>query len=256
MPTNFVQVAGTTRAAWLATVRPAHARSPRVLHLHRAVADFGDLGEARLSEREREELAAWRNENRRRAWLLGRTLAKELIAELLAESPEEQARQSGQIEILSRDAEGRVNRPRIWCDGVERPWSLSISHCERGVLAALTATPHVALGVDLAGGETFSDSFVDLWFTPAERAWFHDTQCQGTARFIWAAKEAMYKAANDGESFVPRDVEVLADGRCTYRGAPLPDCRLRSWTLDDHLAVSATVRSSRNLNSISSHTKR
>ena len=87
----------------------------------------------------------------------------------------------------------------------------------------------------------FSDGFVGLWFTPLEQCWFHETQSPGIASFIWAAKEALYKACNQGESFAPRDVEVLPDGRCSYRQSPLPSCRLQSWTADGHLAVLAAV---------------
>ena len=245
MSTSPAEVASTTSAE--------HAL-PGVQHRYRAVADFHPLGLAWLGHRERAELAAWRDADRRRAWLVGRTIGKTLVARRMAKLPTPQAIEPSQIEILSRDAEGRVNRPRIWCDGIEKPWSLSISHSQRGVLAAFTAATDVALGVDLADCGTFGDGFVDLWFTPAERAWFHETQCTSTARFIWAAKEALYKACNDGESFTPRDVEVLPDGRCSYHETPLAGCRLRSWRVDGHLAVLATVHSTRNSDSISSTT--
>jgi phosphopantetheinyl transferase len=189
-----------------------------------------------LSARERAELGSWRDARRRTAWMLSRLLAKQLIGEVAGGDlrPE-------RIEILSRDAAGRVNRPRVLCDGALAPWSLSISHSQRGVLAALSIDRHVSLGVDLADCEAFSDGFVETWFTPKERHWFHETQSPGIACFIWAAKEALYKACNRGEAFAPRDVEVLADGQCRYRRTPLADCRLQSWTVDHQLAVLATV---------------
>jgi phosphopantetheinyl transferase len=193
------------------------------------------LGEAWLGRRERAELAAWRDPRRRGAWLLGRILAKQLVADAYG------GLELQQIEILSRDSLGRVNRPVVWLDGVEQPGSLTISHSHRGALAALDTSGNVVLGADLADSGTFSDGFVELWFTPPERRWFQETQSSGIACFIWAAKEALYKACNRGESFAPRDVEVLPDGRCSYRHAPLAGCRLQSWTVDGHLAVLAAV---------------
>ena len=160
---------------------------------------------------------------------------------MLDQSPAERSVGRERIEILSRNAEGRVSRPCLWRDGVEQSWSMSISHSDRGVLVALTADAGTSLGVDLADCNAFSDGFVDLWFTPAERAWFHETQCPDIACFIWAAKEALYKACNEGESFAPRDVEILPDGRYTYRNIALTDCRLQSYTIDGQLAVLATV---------------
>jgi phosphopantetheinyl transferase len=213
--------------------------SPRVYTRYRPSDHLellgGPLGDSWLTRGERAELAAWRDERRRRAWLLGRWCAKQLIAEMVGDLRAER------IEILSRDAAGRVNRPRVWCDGVAQSWSLSISHSHRGVLAALATDPALSVGVDLADCETFSDGFVDLWFTPGERNWFHETQSSSIACFIWAAKEALYKACNHGEGFAPRDVEVLADGKCSYRRLPLADSRLQFWTIDSHLAVLATV---------------
>ncbi len=197
-----------------------------------------------LSDREQAELATWRDPGRRTAWLVGRTLAKQLVADRET-APSGDAGATPRIDILSRDEAGRVNRPRIWCDGVARPWSLSISHTRRGVLAVLSTATGVALGVDLTEADSFSDRFVGLWFTPAERAWFGETQSTTTGQFIWAAKEAIYKACNTGESFAPRDVEVRADGRCRYRDTWRDDCRLQSWNLDGQLAVLAVARSQR-----------
>jgi 4'-phosphopantetheinyl transferase EntD len=229
-----------------ATAARAQAAVPRVLRRYAAFEDFEslerELGEDWLSAREQAELAAWRNARRRRAWLLARMLGKQLVADALREPGHARGAEARRIEILSRDAAGQVNRPRIWRDGVEQPWSLSISHSARGALAALACSELVAVGVDVADVETFSDGFVDLWFTPAERAWFHETQSPGIACFIWAAKEALYKACNDGERFAPREIEVLADGRCRYRTTALADCRLQSWTIDSQLAVLAMVR--------------
>jgi phosphopantetheinyl transferase len=84
---------------------------------------------------------------------------------------------------------------------------------------------------------------VDLWFTPVEKAWYRDAGAVHIGAYIWAAKEAIYKATNAGESFAPRDVEIRSDGQCHYRNLPLANCQLKSWSVDGHLAVLAIVRS-------------
>jgi phosphopantetheinyl transferase len=189
-----------------------------------------------LSVREQAELRTWRDAGRRRAWLRGRALAKQLIADHLAPGAA-----GSTIEILSRDTDGRVNRPRVSWNGVERGWSLSISHTDRGVLAAICERSDVLLGVDVAVSRPLPASLSQLWFTQAERAWVAEARSSGIACFIWSAKEALYKACNRGESFDPRQVEVLPHGRGTYGGAALQDLRLRSWTVDGHVAVMASL---------------
>ena len=202
-----------------------------------ASADVIDaLGDACLGPREQVELAAWRDAGRRRAWLRGRVLAKQLIAACQATSAAPPV-----IEILSRDAAGRVNRPRVSVDGVARPWSLSISHTDRGVLAAVCLRPAHVLGVDLAPAADLHDGLLRVWFTPAERRWVERTCSSAIACFIWSAKEALYKACNRGESFDPRAVEIRSHGEASYRRRPISDIRLRSWTVDGHVAVMASV---------------
>jgi phosphopantetheinyl transferase len=189
-----------------------------------------------LAAEERAELGWWRDRSRRRASLAGRMLTKELVAYHAGATYRRE-----EIEILSRDETSRGKRPRIRCRGVEHPWSLSISHSDGGVLAALCVTDSVRVGVDLARTSGLSEGFVRLWFTPAEQAWLRETDCSSIAGFIWAAKEAVYKACNNGESFSPRDVEVLPHERCSYRQLPLRDYSLRSWSIDGHIAVMVTV---------------
>lgn len=155
------------------------------------------------------------------------------------------------IEILSLNGKQRGSRPRILCDGAEQPWSLSVSHTHRGVLAALCTKEGVSVGVDVAAAKSFSDGFVRLWFTPAEKDWLRDAQSSAIACFIWAAKEAIYKACNDGESFAPRNIEVLPNGQCSYQQVPLRDHNLQSWSIDGQIAVMVTVTIARNITSSS-----
>ncbi len=194
-----------------------------------------------LSPREANELAQWRDENRRRSWLLSRIVGKRLVAEAAGAYPRD-------IEILSRDVQGRVNRPLLWNAGARLPWSLSISHTERGVLVALAATEHASIGVDLALDDSFSPRIADLWFTPAEQSWYREANSRNIGATIWAAKEALYKIISNGESFAPRAFEILANGQCRHRGVLLADCRLQSWSIDGHLAVLAVLPANRTSN--------
>jgi phosphopantetheinyl transferase len=188
-----------------------------------------------LAPAELAELATWHDASRRRAWLAGRKLAKELIAEQAGEES------LSAIEILSLDDGGRPTRPRIRHGQSLLPWSLSISHTGRGVLVALATDENLSIGIDLSAGKTFSEGFLRLWFTPDEQQWIASTGNVGMASFIWGAKEAIYKACNQGESFAPRAVEVHSDGRAHYRQVSLTGIHLRSWNIDSQLAVLAVV---------------
>jgi len=201
-------------------------------------AEIASLADDWLSERELRELSTRSDAARRGDWLRGRLLGKSLIAERSGDQLQD-------IEILSIDADGKVNRPRVFAGGVEQPWSLSISHTERGVLAALSTEPGVTLGVDVVPCQPLSAGFGRLWFTAAEQYWIERTGSPGIACFIWGAKESLYKALNRGESFAPLQFEVLPDGTCRYRNQLLTNVRLRSWHLDGHVAVLASAYSAR-----------
>jgi len=225
------------------SARPHAARtSPaRVERRYAPLADAPAVHELEsgLATGELAELATWRDASRRRAWLLGRKLAKELIAAQVGNQP------AAAIEILSRDADGRPTRPRIRVGGQALPWSLSISHTERGVLAVLAPTEGVSIGVDLSTTRTFTDGFLRMWFTGAEQEWIASTENVAMASFIWSAKEAIYKACNQGESFAPRAVELFSDGRASYQQLPIDAIELRSWNIDTQLAVLAIVGTAR-----------
>jgi 4'-phosphopantetheinyl transferase EntD len=208
--------------------------SARTLHsLEKQVAENW------LSQREQAELALWRDARRRQAWTWGRLLAKQMIL------PRSGAKSPGEIEILSRDAAGQVNRPVVYHAGRPTDWSLSITHTERGVLAALGDDPHTSLGVDATPSDAVSAAVVRRWFTPAEQRWLARSQSAEIGCFIWAAKEALYKACNRGEGFNPGEIEILSHGESKYRGESLSQVSLRSWRIDGHIAVLAAVGAGR-----------
>ncbi len=199
-----------------------------------------------LTLAERDELARWHDTRRRQSWLRGRMLAKQLIAAVGGAKPANRepgttVLENSDIEILSRDAAGRVNRPLVACQGRPRECSLSISHTTRGVLVAYSLQRAVCLGVDAALCGEVPPSVIRSWFTTAEQEWLARSQSAPIGCFVWAAKEALYKACNRGEGFDPRAVEILPHARATYRGQPLPGLRLRSRLIDGHIAVMAAI---------------
>jgi 4'-phosphopantetheinyl transferase EntD len=179
-----------------------------------ALLDSGNEAESeqRLSPAEREVLKRLKDPRRRRTWLWGRLCLKELILSGIRESrwggPSPRA---DRIEIHSLDILDRPTRPRVIIDGRLQPWNVSIAHTERSVLAALSFAVEMSVGVDLTTVSGLSGGFRELWLTAAERRWCDAGSDPFLASTLWAVKEAMYKAVNRGESFVPAAIEVARD---------------------------------------------
>jgi len=168
--------------------------------------------ECRLTSRERRVYDGLGDARRREQWMAGRLLAKRLLLEQLAWHrigvPPAGYRQ---IEIDSGQAGGRRYPPRVQVAGELIPWSLSISHTRRGVLVALATGRGTRIGVDLVEPAAYGEGFASLWFTPAEQRWLQRHDGGHWTATLWAAKEAVYKAASRGESFAPRRIEILPD---------------------------------------------
>ena len=131
-----------------------------------APRNFDSLGWLNLAERI--ELDRLSHELRRRQWLIGRWLAKQLIQRAAGA-------ELSDIRILARDERGRGVRPQLRVAGQMLPWSVSISHSDRAVLVALAASDAQMVGVDLADLRPArvprSDAgFRRLWFTADEQA--------------------------------------------------------------------------------------
>ncbi len=195
--------------------------------------------DAMLSANERLALNLLHAPSRRRNWLAGRILAKQLILEH-AEVP---CRDARAIDIMSCDAFGRGHRPQIRVRGRVKPWCLSISHTSEAVLVALCTTPGVSIGVDLVKDEPLGPGFPKVWFDPSEQ-WAAASDATEVC-CLWAAKEAFYKAINRDDSFTPRAIHVrqLPDGdyTCVFRGVDMAGCcRVETWSCGNHLAALAT----------------
>jgi phosphopantetheinyl transferase len=178
------------------------------------------------------ERAAWgrlRDDRRKAAWAFGRLAAKRLLRAHLAD-----AVSLADICILPRIRHGR---PCPTLGDRPLPWNLSISHSDRFAAALLGTGP---VGVDVIRPFLPGEGFLGSWFTHREREWV------GTdVAVVWALKEAVYKAVNFGERFVPRAVEIRATcGRysCAYHGVTL-GLRLRVESIigtDEMVAVVTT----------------
>jgi phosphopantetheinyl transferase len=189
-----------------------------------------------LDPAERAEGDAWRDADRREEWLLGRLLARFAIA----------WKHPGlDVTILSRNEQSRGDRPRVLVDGNDPGWSLSISHTDRGLLVAFADDGRTEVGADLVLPERFAPSFLETWFTTDER---RDLVGAGDseAALVWAVKEAVYKACQQGEGFAPRRIEVVRlPGRkfaCRWFGTPLDEAaEIVPWTVDGQVAVHVVV---------------
>lgn len=212
----------------------------------------GSYGKAWLSDAERADSAGLHDSRRREAWLFGRLLSKQVIVSRMAALPgAREAVRPEHLQISSRDGLGRATRPRILLHGRLRDWSLSLAHSDQSVLVAFSEDPGVAVGVDVAPIQSPKAGFVDLWFTPWERAWAGEREDQAPRRLasLWAVKEAFYKAVNIGERFAPSRIEVRVDllGGYVVRcdgSWPGGICRVRVAATDGEVAAVVAVISS------------
>ncbi|HEX3727052.1 MAG TPA: 4'-phosphopantetheinyl transferase superfamily protein [Pirellulales bacterium] len=189
----------------------------------------------RLGDREHQEFERLRDPARRQQWMAGRWLAKRLLCEVGC------AEHGDEIEILTRDARGHGVRPRVLIRGREVVRSLSIAHTDHGVLVALASTDRLLIGADLAPSTIPADEgFCRLWFSSLERQWIDRDPAKRVA-LVWALKEAIYKAANAGQSWNPRQIEIrprdLQNFDASYRGLPLVELNIEFLSCEGQVAT-------------------
>ena len=195
-----------------------------------------------LSRRECRRLGFFGNVRRRHDWLAGRWLGKRLVLNQLDKS----AVALRDIDISSRDQWNRSVRPQVLVHRRRVPWSLSLSHNDLGVMAALNVCPDIHVGIDVVPVESYSFGLLRTWFTTDEQQRLHDASDRSVA-VTWATKEAVYKAVNVGESFMPRRFEITVsdegDVECRHNGHPLPNsCGLRAWDIHGQVASLCVAR--------------
>jgi phosphopantetheinyl transferase len=180
------------------------------------------------------EHALWeqlRHAERRATFLAGRILAKQMLNEYLSVAPAE-------IHIDSRSARaGHGERPAVLAGGRRLDWALSIAHTTRGVLVALGREPGVTLGVDLVARDE-PHAHIAWTLTPGER---RALAAGRSLEQLWAMKEAVYKACQQGEGFAPARIEVTPQISYRAPGATRVVRHLQSWRVDRHVAALAVA---------------
>jgi 4'-phosphopantetheinyl transferase EntD len=162
-----------------------------------------------LSPAEQDEFTRLRAARRRGEWLAGRWLIKGMLQRRVAEDSETTSRvELCEIEILSRDALGRGQPPRVVLAGRLLPWHLSLAHHSGIVWGAVSTDADLRVGIDVVPAEPIDLRADDLWFTPAELRWLRRSNDRLLGATLWSVKEAVYKATNRGEPFIPARIEV------------------------------------------------
>ena len=157
-----------------------------------------------LSEAERRECERYRDQSRLPA-MARRALAGERSA--LPSNSCLGPPSGGRLKFSPATAQGRAVRPLVQVEQKPQPWHVSISHSRRGVLVGVSLNPAIRVGVDLAEPEDLNPQSLVFWFSAKERRMLRTGDARQAAA-CWAVKEAVYKAVNTGESFVPRKFEV------------------------------------------------
>lgn len=184
------------------TPREAAARSRAWEYLTQSHRDL-PVGYGWLSAHEREVLAGLRFEQRRRAWLLGRWTAKQLIT---ARLPPHGRPPMARIEI---GAAGHGSR-EVLVDGV--PASLSISLSERADVAlCVVGGASAALGCDVAPVEPRDEALVRDYFTARELAFVGKApspERELLVTLVWSAKQSALMLLREGLGADSGAVEV------------------------------------------------
>lgn len=188
-----------------------------------------------LSPAERDCWQRFGSPVRKREWITGRIALKRLLKERFLVNGLELA----EIEIKSRDDQGKGIPPVVRAGHRERGWAMGLSHSRRGALAAVSECERIRIGVDLVDVADVRPRSLALWLSETERnALSADDPVE--IGFAWAAKEAAYKALCVTEPFQPRRIEVLGlDGSwsCRWQGRPIEGLRWHRMRLEGQLAV-------------------
>jgi 4'-phosphopantetheinyl transferase len=148
-----------------------------------------------LSPEERDCIATFGAENRRREFVAGRAAARQLLAGPLSVAPAEVP--------LRRDADGGVSVRRT-------DWRVSIAHSGPRAVAACART---AVGVDLERIQPRDPDIAAFLFRPADRGLVERLPYGPNAALIlcWSLKEAVLKARRSGFRTSPKDLRLTVD---------------------------------------------
>lgn len=200
--------------------------SASTARLHLARVDAIDVGALDwLTEAERTRHAGMASDDRRRSFLAGHWLARQLGAE------------SHGVEVTRVEVHALGDgRPCLHVDGTRSPLSISLSHSGGWILAGIASSP---IGVDIEVPRRPRDimPLARYAFSPEEAARIAalpDAARVGAFHELWALKEARGKQS--GEGFLPG----VARRSCTQR---TDDARAQavSWRLGEGGAVAVAL---------------
>lgn len=179
-----------------------------------------------LSAEERECIAAFGAESRRREFVAGRAAARRLLAGRLSTPPA--------AVPLRRDPDGGVTVEAA-------PWHVSIAHSGPHALAA--CAPH-AVGADLEQIQPRDPGIAEFLFRPADRGLVERLPYAADAGLIlcWTLKEAVLKARRSGFRTSPKALRLTvapASDTAAVRVDPNGRWHLHYARLDDYWAAVA-----------------
>lgn len=162
---------------------------------HQSTTDLA-LTESLLTSEETLVFAQLFTDERRTAWLLGRSLAKQLVQRYF-EVTEQPVPDRRAIGVLPDHA----GAPIVHLEGAAAPLALSISHSHGAAFCALTADADIRVGADIERvAAQNATSLLDL-LAEAERqavAAAPKSERAKLATAVWSAQEAYYKALGTG----------------------------------------------------------
>ena len=161
-----------------------------------------------LSLSEQEQLDRFGNQHRRREWLAGRWLCKNMIQEELARTCQHVMHLSV-IEIESLYGRQRTTKPRVLIEGQMQAIEISITHSHDWVGVVMSTESGCCIGIDLVPKTIINKHSLDVWLTKKEKQWVGGNPDQ--LPIIWSIKESVFKATNRGELFRPQEMEVSRD---------------------------------------------
>lgn len=180
-----------------------------MIYWHAEALDVTKLAayENLLTTEEALVFARLRHVERRAEWVLGRSVAKQLVQRYLVDK-EGVAPDDCAISILP-DAAGA---PYVEMDGARLDVVLSISHSDGTAFCALVGEAGVRVGVDIEGIAPRDEQFLCDFFSVEERAFMAGVAADGRDTIvtaIWCGKEAYFKALGTGLSLAMRTVTCL-----------------------------------------------
>ena len=171
-------------------------------------SDWNTLCREWLHELEREQLENIGSTERAESFVYGRVMSKQLILRHWAELQSTKQPIANELFISSKDGMGRSVRPSVNWNGRRLPIAVSISHSESSVMAVVGDARTIQVGSDITSLDVNQVSSLRLWLTDAENKHWNQDDREALLS-VWALKEAIYKASNNGDRFRPRRIEVL-----------------------------------------------